>query len=80
MKAHISGSPDKGPTVAAGLTEVSQSEVATANAERRRRALRKVLHNHGLRPSELAKLVGRQRANALYNLLHGPARTLSPSI
>jgi hypothetical protein len=59
------------------LTQPRLFATPQANAERRRAALRRLLAKYGYTPTELARMAGYKRANAIYNFLNGRANALS---
>jgi SOS-response transcriptional repressor LexA len=48
-----------------------------SDAERRRKALRRIMDEHGLKPASWAKKAGLRSANPIYNFLAGRSRSLS---
>jgi hypothetical protein len=56
---------------------VDNERRVSAQGEKRRRALLRVLEHHQLRPVEIARMAGLRSANSLYNLIHGHSNTLT---
>lgn len=56
---------------------IPASDVASADTDRRRAALRRILMERGLTPSELARRAGLSTPNSLFNFLNGHSQSIS---